>query len=143
MDQDESPETCAIRELKEETGYIGKLVSDRSFQVSPIMFNGETAFIDCFDQFLYCATIVYIVLEFFVVAFSSAVYYVSSYHIRRLLEVNIQIDSFKPLTGAELVALRTYMYHNFKGDQRVVRMIVDSFEITNTSSSSFSKASTL
>ena len=45
MDPDESPETCAIRELKEETGYIGELVSDRYFQVSPIMFNGETAFL--------------------------------------------------------------------------------------------------
>ena len=74
----------------------------------------------------------YIVLESFVIAFSSAAYYVLSYAIRRLLEVNIQTESFKPLTGAELVALRTYMYHNFKGDQRVVKMIVDSFEITNT-----------
>jgi ADP-ribose pyrophosphatase len=30
MDPDESPETCAIRELKEETGYIGELVSDKT-----------------------------------------------------------------------------------------------------------------
>ncbi|KNG46220.1 adp-ribose pyrophosphatase [Stemphylium lycopersici] len=39
MDPNESPETCAIRELKEETGYIGELVKDQSFQVSPVMFN--------------------------------------------------------------------------------------------------------
>ncbi|EDU42627.1 ADP-ribose pyrophosphatase [Pyrenophora tritici-repentis Pt-1C-BFP] len=40
MDPNESPETCALRELKEETGYIGELVADKTFQVSPIMFNG-------------------------------------------------------------------------------------------------------
>ena len=42
MDPDESPETCAIRELKEETGYIGEVVADRSFQVTPVMFNGKS-----------------------------------------------------------------------------------------------------
>jgi ADP-ribose pyrophosphatase len=61
MDPDESPETCAIRELKEETGYIGELVPDKTvsklfsspenqaltycfgfqFQATPIMFNGK------------------------------------------------------------------------------------------------------
>jgi ADP-ribose pyrophosphatase len=30
MDPDESAETCAIRELKEETGYIGELVPDKT-----------------------------------------------------------------------------------------------------------------
>jgi ADP-ribose pyrophosphatase len=30
MDPDESAETCAIRELKEETGYIGELVPDNT-----------------------------------------------------------------------------------------------------------------
>ena len=40
MDPNESPETCALRELKEETGYIGEVVKDKSFVVSPIMFNG-------------------------------------------------------------------------------------------------------
>jgi ADP-ribose pyrophosphatase len=30
MDPNESPETCAIRELKEETGYIGELVPDKT-----------------------------------------------------------------------------------------------------------------
>lgn len=41
MDPGESPETCAIRELKEETGYIGELVKDQTFRVTPIMFNGK------------------------------------------------------------------------------------------------------
>lgn len=41
MDPDETPEACALRELKEETGYLGEVVSDRSFQVTPVMFNGE------------------------------------------------------------------------------------------------------
>lgn len=40
MDPDESPETCALRELKEETGYVGELVADAGFQVTPVMFNG-------------------------------------------------------------------------------------------------------
>jgi ADP-ribose pyrophosphatase len=41
MDPHETPETCAIRELKEETGYIGELVADKTFQVTPVMFNGK------------------------------------------------------------------------------------------------------
>lgn len=40
MDPKESPETCAIRELKEESGYVGE-VMDGGFGVSPIMFNGK------------------------------------------------------------------------------------------------------
>jgi ADP-ribose pyrophosphatase len=40
MDPDESPEACAVRELKEETGYIGEVMKDPSFNVSPVMFNG-------------------------------------------------------------------------------------------------------
>lgn len=40
MDPGESPEQCAIRELKEETGYVGKVI-EGSFGVSPVMFNGE------------------------------------------------------------------------------------------------------
>ncbi len=44
MDPDESPETCAVRELKEETGYVGEVVKDSTFNVSPIMFNGEWNF---------------------------------------------------------------------------------------------------
>ncbi|KAI8941918.1 hypothetical protein NX059_000033 [Plenodomus lindquistii] len=39
MDPNETPEQCAVRELKEETGYIGEIVSDRTFQVTPVMFN--------------------------------------------------------------------------------------------------------
>ncbi|KAF2845523.1 hypothetical protein T440DRAFT_543907 [Plenodomus tracheiphilus IPT5] len=39
MDPGETPEECAIRELKEETGYVGAVVSDRTFQITPIMFN--------------------------------------------------------------------------------------------------------
>jgi ADP-ribose pyrophosphatase len=41
MDPGETPAECAIRELKEETGYVGKLFKDRSFDVGPVMFNGE------------------------------------------------------------------------------------------------------
>jgi 8-oxo-dGTP pyrophosphatase MutT (NUDIX family) len=40
MDANETPEDCAIRELKEETGYIGEVVKDKSFDLSPVMFNG-------------------------------------------------------------------------------------------------------
>ncbi|KAH7355514.1 NUDIX hydrolase domain-like protein [Pyrenochaeta sp. MPI-SDFR-AT-0127] len=39
MDANESPEMCAVRELKEETGYIGEVVKDTTFDVSPVMFN--------------------------------------------------------------------------------------------------------
>lgn len=39
MDPGETPEECALRELKEETGYVGK-VMEGSFGVSPVMFNG-------------------------------------------------------------------------------------------------------
>jgi len=38
IDPAESPETCAIRELKEETGYVGELM-EGSFGVGPIIFN--------------------------------------------------------------------------------------------------------
>jgi ADP-ribose pyrophosphatase len=41
MDANETPEDCAIRELKEETGYVGEVVKDKSFDVSPVMFNGK------------------------------------------------------------------------------------------------------
>jgi ADP-ribose pyrophosphatase len=41
MDPGETPAECAIRELKEETGYVGKLFKDKSFDVGPVMFNGE------------------------------------------------------------------------------------------------------
>jgi ADP-ribose pyrophosphatase len=44
MDHDETPQTCALRELKEETGYVGELVKDKSFDVGPVMFNGECAY---------------------------------------------------------------------------------------------------
>lgn len=41
MDPNESPETCALRELKEETGYIGELVADKT--VRPVLsFIGDT-----------------------------------------------------------------------------------------------------
>ncbi|ORY05168.1 NUDIX hydrolase domain-like protein [Clohesyomyces aquaticus] len=38
IDPNETAEQCAIRELKEETGYMGKVVDD-GFGASPIMFN--------------------------------------------------------------------------------------------------------
>lgn len=40
IDPKESPEVCAVRELKEETGYVGEVVND-GFGVSPVMFNGK------------------------------------------------------------------------------------------------------
>ncbi|XP_014551847.1 hypothetical protein COCVIDRAFT_111910 [Bipolaris victoriae FI3] len=39
MDPGESAEMCALRELKEETGYVGELIEDQTFRISPIMFN--------------------------------------------------------------------------------------------------------
>ncbi|EAT79727.2 hypothetical protein SNOG_12927 [Parastagonospora nodorum SN15] len=33
MDPGETPEACALRELKEETGYVGEVVKDKSFDV--------------------------------------------------------------------------------------------------------------
>ena len=41
MDPGESAEECAIRELKEETGYVGNVI-EGSFGVSPVMFNGRS-----------------------------------------------------------------------------------------------------
>ncbi|KAI9779926.1 MAG: hypothetical protein M1839_007082 [Geoglossum umbratile] len=38
IDAGESPEQCAVRELKEETGYVGRVAGDGS-GVSPLMFN--------------------------------------------------------------------------------------------------------
>ncbi|KAK4945238.1 hypothetical protein LTR28_008062, partial [Elasticomyces elasticus] len=38
VDEGESAETCAVRELKEETGYVGK-VMEGSLGVTPVMFN--------------------------------------------------------------------------------------------------------
>ncbi|KAJ9665819.1 ADP-ribose diphosphatase [Coniosporium apollinis] len=38
VDEGESPEVCALRELKEETGYVGE-VAGEGFGVSPVMFN--------------------------------------------------------------------------------------------------------
>jgi ADP-ribose pyrophosphatase len=43
IDEGETAEECALRELKEETGYVGKVVSG-SFGVGPVIFNGELAF---------------------------------------------------------------------------------------------------
>ena len=39
LDEGETPEACAIRELKEETGYIGEVISHDGVTASPIMFN--------------------------------------------------------------------------------------------------------
>lgn len=52
MDPNESPETCAVRELREETGYVGEVFEDESFNVSPIMFNGE--FTICNSRSAFC-----------------------------------------------------------------------------------------
>lgn len=40
IDPNETPEQCAIRELKEESGYVGEVV-EGDFGVSGIMFNGK------------------------------------------------------------------------------------------------------
>lgn len=37
IDEGETAEQCAVRELKEETGYVGK-----ASECSPVMFNGLT-----------------------------------------------------------------------------------------------------
>jgi len=39
VDEGESAETCAVRELKEETGYVGKVI-EGSLGKTPVMFNG-------------------------------------------------------------------------------------------------------
>jgi len=39
VDAGETPEECGLRELKEETGYVGEIMSG-SFGVSPVMYNG-------------------------------------------------------------------------------------------------------
>lgn len=39
IDPNETAEVCAVRELKEETGYVGEVLGD-GFGVSPVMFNG-------------------------------------------------------------------------------------------------------
>lgn len=39
LDEGETPEACAIRELKEETGYVGEIISHDGVTASPIMFN--------------------------------------------------------------------------------------------------------
>ena len=44
IDPGESPEECAIRELKEETGYIGEVL-EGNMSVSTLMFNGSSTFI--------------------------------------------------------------------------------------------------
>ncbi|KAF4312923.1 ADP-ribose diphosphatase [Botryosphaeria dothidea] len=38
IDAGESPEVCALRELKEETGYVGEVIKE-GFGVSPVMWN--------------------------------------------------------------------------------------------------------
>lgn len=41
IDAGETPQVCALRELKEETGYVGEVVAE-GFGVSPVMWNGES-----------------------------------------------------------------------------------------------------
>lgn len=40
MDEGETPEECALRELKEETGYVGEVIPDR-IGVRPILMSGK------------------------------------------------------------------------------------------------------
>lgn len=39
VDEGEDAETCALRELREETGYVGEVIRG-SLGVTPVMFNG-------------------------------------------------------------------------------------------------------
>lgn len=39
LDEGETPEECALRELREETGYIGEIVADPS---RPVLFSSES-----------------------------------------------------------------------------------------------------
>lgn len=39
VDEGEDAETCAVRELKEETGYVGKVIKG-ALGKTPVMFNG-------------------------------------------------------------------------------------------------------
>lgn len=41
IDAGETAEQCALRELKEETGYVGRVAGEGGVGVSPVMFNGE------------------------------------------------------------------------------------------------------
>lgn len=43
MDDGETAERCAVRELEEETGYVGKVMTGDMRGVSPIMFNDPGA----------------------------------------------------------------------------------------------------
>ena len=40
VDAGESAEECALRELREETGYVGELMHGKGGSASPVMFNG-------------------------------------------------------------------------------------------------------
>ena len=40
IDEGETAEECALRELKEETGYVGEIVRG-GFEMTPVMFNGN------------------------------------------------------------------------------------------------------
>ena len=43
VDDGESAETAALRELREETGYLAELDPDPTWAVSPLMFNGKAS----------------------------------------------------------------------------------------------------
>ena len=43
VDEGESAESCAVRELKEETGYVGQVIKG-ALGVTPMMYNGK---LDC------------------------------------------------------------------------------------------------
>lgn len=42
VDEGETAEVCAVRELKEETGYVGKVI-EGSLGKTPVMFNGKSS----------------------------------------------------------------------------------------------------
>lgn len=46
MDEGETPDECALRELKEETGYVGEVIPDR-IGVRPILMSGKTSCQSC------------------------------------------------------------------------------------------------
>jgi 8-oxo-dGTP pyrophosphatase MutT (NUDIX family) len=51
IDEGESAEECALRELREETGYVGRLVE--GWEGTGVMFNGVcSSWLCCFELFI-------------------------------------------------------------------------------------------
>ena len=55
IDEGETAEQCAVRELKEETGYVGK-VMEGALGKTPVMFNGMSERVSASPCFADCRT---------------------------------------------------------------------------------------